>query len=552
MSDKMAHYNHGFGKEGVSIRSMPVLSTHAGAVQWVDSAGSVNGTGSYQRPWTTIDAAVGACTANSGDMIFVKPGHAETVSAAAGLDLDVAGITIVFLGNGNDRGTITFGTATTADMDVDAADITMVNPRFVAGIDALAGPIDVNAARFKIFGGTYEDGTTINTTDAVVADANADDLLIDGLTFIDGDAAGTQKQSFIQVAGATRPTLRNIRCTGDFGTGIIENGTAWIDATLEELVLDNASATPTVCVFLSATSTGWFRKSALRVASGSTGYTASNTMQIAPDVVVTGTDGNVAADPTIGNLEDTAATGAVTTTDTLMSYVKQIVTQLGGADADTNAIASMLSGSAGIATMPNAAVPANAVNLFEMVREIWAVLNGTAAGENGVQSFPTAAAAANNVSLAEVIRYISEYQVPRVVSKAIAAAGISLTTGASPVSLFTVTGDVKARVFAVVTTALASTLNNGTLAIGVSGNTGGFMAATTADGTNFATNTVWAGDTSPTLLGEVLSNGSLNWVLVGNGADIIATVATNSMTAGAITFYCEYIPLTSSSTVVAA
>ena len=157
-----------------------------------------------------------------------------------------------------------------------------------------------------------------------------------------------------------------------------------------------------------------------------------------------------------------------------------------------------------------------------------------------------------SVSIAEVLRYISEYQVPRIVSKSIAAWGTSFTTVASPVTLFTVTGNVKVRIFMVQTTAATSTGTTGTIAIGVSGNTGGILAAVTANGTNFPTNSVWAGDTSPTLLGETLSGGSLNWTLVGNGEDIIATIATNNMTAGASTFYCEYIPLDSSSSVVAA
>ncbi len=53
----------------------------------------------------------------------------------------------------------------------------------------------------------------------------------------------------------------------------------------------------------------------------------------------------------------------------------------------------------------------------------------------------------------------------------------------------------------------------------------------------------WAGDTSPTVKGEALSSAALNWCLIAGGADIIATIATNSMTAGAMTFYCQYIPL---------
>lgn len=281
------------------------------------------------------------CTASKGDTIHCLPGHVETISAAAGLVLSKIGVTVVFHGEGSNRAKIQFGTVVGADMDISAAGVTLINPRFVAALDALTGPIDVNAARFSMINAVWEDGTSINTTDCVVADADADELLIDGFTFIDGDAGGTQKQSFIQVAGATRPTIKNIRCTGDFGTGIIENGTAWIDATLENLVLDNASASPTVCVLLQTTSTGWARNSSLRVASGSTGYTASNDMQF-DNVNTIGTDAAAASDPVIGGLADSAASGAVTTTDTAMAYIKQLVTEGIARDAAILAIDDFL------------------------------------------------------------------------------------------------------------------------------------------------------------------------------------------------------------------
>jgi hypothetical protein len=41
-------------------------------------------------------------------------------------------------------------TATTADMDVDAANITVSNLLFTGGVDELAGPIDINAADFTM------------------------------------------------------------------------------------------------------------------------------------------------------------------------------------------------------------------------------------------------------------------------------------------------------------------------------------------------------------------------------------------------------------------
>ena len=320
-------YPQGFS-EGVEIRGIPILNTYFGNVYWVNSVTGSDqpaGRGTRLRPFATWVYAVSRAIA--GDLILIAPGHAESISAIAGLVFSVAGITTYFLGEGNNRGAITFDTVVGADMDTDAANITIINPRFVAGIDALTGPIDVNAARFKLVGATWQDGTTINTTDCLVADANADHMTIDGFWFVDGGAARTQKQSFIQIAAATRPTIRNIKCTGDFGTGIIENGTAWIDALLENLVLDNASASPTVCIFLSATSSGWVRKSSLRVASGATGYTATNDMQF-DDVKVTGTDAAYASDPVIGGIADAAASGAVTSADTLMAYVKQLVTEL--------------------------------------------------------------------------------------------------------------------------------------------------------------------------------------------------------------------------------
>lgn len=140
----------------------------------------------------------------------------------------------------------------------------------------------------------------------------------------------------------------------------------------------------------------------------------------------------------------------------------------------------------------------------------------------------------------------------RLASKVISNAAASLTTGASPVTLFTVTGDVVARVWATIQTAITSTGGTGTLAIGVTGNTGAFIAATTADGTNFPTGAVWAGDTSPTLKSEVFSGTALNGAPIASSANIICTVATNSMTAGAITFYCEWYPASSSGYVVGA
>ncbi|HEY6861676.1 MAG TPA: hypothetical protein VI358_18065 [Pseudolabrys sp.] len=141
-------------------------------------------------------------------------------------------------------------------------------------------------------------------------------------------------------------------------------------------------------------------------------------------------------------------------------------------------------------------------------------------------------------------------------TKTIANAATSLTTGASPVTLFTVTGDVIVRVWATVQTTITSTLNNGTLALGVPNSTSAFIAATTMDGTNFTAKHSWYGATTTALAGAFNSTATFpsaaNGTSLAGSQNIILTVATNSATAGAITFYCYYLPVSSNASVVAA
>ncbi len=337
----------------------PVIAVNTGDVFYVDSTAtnaSDSNLGTYEAPKATIDGANNVCTANNGDVIYAMPGHVETVTAAAGLALDIAGVTVVFLGEGDSRAQVTFTTAVGADMDIDAEGVTLYNPRFVAGIDALTGPIDVNAANFKMFNVVVEDAAAIAATDWLVADANADDLLIDGWEY-HVSSTGTQKQSNIQIAGADRPVLRNIRITGDFGTGAIENGTAWIDATLDDVFIDNAATGPVVGILLQSTSSGQMRDVNIRVASGTTYLTANNDMQffncwgVGVDadggeqigaIIATSVEGKIdvidgfhdvpTADATtdaqmrdvIGRKTDTASE-AIVANDSLMSYMKGLM-----------------------------------------------------------------------------------------------------------------------------------------------------------------------------------------------------------------------------------
>src|SRR5688572_11062120 len=92
-------------------------------VWYVDSgagnASDSNSGSSWEKPKATIDGGINA--ASAGDVIRVASRHAESITAAAGIDADVAGIWIVGEGHGERRPVVTFTTATTADLDIDAA-----------------------------------------------------------------------------------------------------------------------------------------------------------------------------------------------------------------------------------------------------------------------------------------------------------------------------------------------------------------------------------------------------------------------------------------------
>ncbi len=219
---------------GVSSFGVPILpgisnSVYSGDVFWVDSgdsgAADGGGGGSKEQPFKTIDFAVGQCTANNGDLILVMPGHVETVTAAAGLDLDVAGITVLGLGEGADRPVVRFTTATTADMDFDAASVKVINILFESRIDSLLAPIDINAADCQLLNIETRDVASLgSTTNFIVTDANADRLLIDGWRHI-GTSTNTfaaNPYSALSLTGGDDIVIKNFNIYGNFeGSGII-------------------------------------------------------------------------------------------------------------------------------------------------------------------------------------------------------------------------------------------------------------------------------------------------------------------------------------------
>lgn len=140
-----------------AVAGQPVVTTARSNVFYVGSTvtGAADNANSRtgrdpETPFATLDYAVGRCTASNGDVIYLLPGHTEAVTAT-NIALDVAGITIIGLGNGRNRPSFTFG-ATTSTITVSAANIKISNCFFdLTGIDAVVSGFTCDAANDLTF-----------------------------------------------------------------------------------------------------------------------------------------------------------------------------------------------------------------------------------------------------------------------------------------------------------------------------------------------------------------------------------------------------------------
>lgn len=274
-------------KSTISSYGVPVHPSKdgmiTGDVYFVDS-GQASASDSHKgtspdRALLTIDAAVGKCTANNGDVIYVMPGHTENVASAGAIDLDVAGITIIGLGKGSDRPTLTWSSSTSSDLDVDAANITIENFLFTASVDAVAAAIDVNAKDFTIRNCEFRDTTAFKTvmwvtTPLTASTGTADRLTIEGCTVKQNTAGAAQ--FVLLIGGHDAVTIKDNRIRGNYSVSPIANtSTELTNWNLEGNVIENLNAT-NLCVTIDGDTDGFISDNYFRGTTAATVITAVN------------------------------------------------------------------------------------------------------------------------------------------------------------------------------------------------------------------------------------------------------------------------------------
>lgn len=229
---RMDNYPGGF-KDGILIRGLPLHVTNPGKVFWVyngtalqtgQKAGSDGNDGTFNAPFSTVDYAVGRCTANRGDVVFVKPGHAESITTHDQIDVDVAGVVVVNLGAGANRPTYTWdGTDATACIRLGAASTAWIGGLLVSSdtgnditrlITIEADDVYVGATEFREGAGQYLTGIT--------AIDGVDRFHVDKATFRKSSATGNNAISFTAAStAATGNKITDCHMYGAWSTGAI-------------------------------------------------------------------------------------------------------------------------------------------------------------------------------------------------------------------------------------------------------------------------------------------------------------------------------------------
>lgn len=252
----LTNFQNGVSSFGVPlIGSGPILTT--GNVFFVNSTATGASTGndglSPQTALSTIVSALAKCTASNGDTIIVGPGHVETVISAAQVNMSTIGVSIIGIGNGSNRPTVNFTTSTAASWRVSAANCSVENLLFVGGVDALASPIQVQAADFTMRGcETRDTAGSAQATDFILTTAAANRFNLLNHRH-DGDTAAGAN-SFLAIVGGDRIVVDGLRCDGNFAVGGIDiRTTATTDLEVRNAVFRTRNAAD---IFLIDTITG--------------------------------------------------------------------------------------------------------------------------------------------------------------------------------------------------------------------------------------------------------------------------------------------------------
>lgn len=273
------NFPNGVTSFGIPLAGGAQIPATTGKYWFVSSTMGSNGNDgkSTVKAFASIAQANLAATANSGDVVIVMPGHVETVSAAAGINLSKAGVYYIGMGFANTRPTITFATATTATLTVTAADVTLDNFVFTQTFDAIVSPIVVSAEGFTMRNCySMTANASVQCTQMILTTASASNMVIQNCRFEGTSDAGTT--SAITIVGGDNIQILDNDFVGGYTTttgGVQNITTATTNYVIRRNTIINLTASATKAVTMVAGSTGIVSENKFGIGSGAAPITSA-------------------------------------------------------------------------------------------------------------------------------------------------------------------------------------------------------------------------------------------------------------------------------------
>ena len=255
-SGSMTNFPQGFAN-GLSVRGMPLQQMQPGQVYFVGNssilnpgqhAGSDSSRGTFLDPLATLNYAVNtACTPGRGDIVFILPNHAETISNATTLLLKGSGVAVIGLGAGSSRPTFTFDTATAANVLVSGANISIQNCLFRANFLSIASTFTGTSSTFT--GVITADGqmTTSAATGTIYVGATVAGTSVAQNTVILSQLSGTTGAAGVYQTNATAAVASATMTTSPTDFAIDSCEFRDLSSVLSFLTIFTASATANAC-----------------------------------------------------------------------------------------------------------------------------------------------------------------------------------------------------------------------------------------------------------------------------------------------------------------
>lgn len=245
------------------IATIADMASHPGNIFFVDSthAAAANAAGGGQSPDTplaTLAYAIGLCTAAKGDVIYVMPGHAETIAAAAGIACSISGVSIIGLGIGANRPTFTFS-AVGSTWTITAANV-LIRNIVVTATAATTLLFSSSAAGLTLDGVDYVEGSGV-PLQFLLTTAASDQLAVKNCFHV-AVTAGASAQIWIQLVGPDDSRILDntfvLALNNASGSYTIRASTAAVRAIiLRNVILQTGGTTQTAAISLVAASTGF-------------------------------------------------------------------------------------------------------------------------------------------------------------------------------------------------------------------------------------------------------------------------------------------------------